>query len=47
MQRIVIIDEATCSMDKNEREVAITRHLGLGLQILKYAEFEKIVNDGV
>jgi len=34
-------------MDEKEREVAMVRLVGLGAQILKYAELEAVVNDGV
>jgi len=34
-------------MDEKEREVAMVRLVGLGVQILKYAELEAVVNDGV
>lgn len=47
MARIVVVDEATHSMDEKEREVGVERLVGLGAQILKYAELEAAVNDGV
>ena len=42
-----MVDEATHSMDTKEREVAVTRLTGLGAQMLKYAELEAAVNDGL
>jgi len=34
-------------MDEKERDVGLVRLVGLGAQILKYAELEAVVNDGV
>ena len=42
-----MVDEATHSMVEKEREVALVRLAGLGAQILKYADLEAAVNDGV
>ena len=42
-----MVDEATHSMAETEREVAVGRLVGLGAQILKYADLEAVVNDGV